>query len=349
MLKRDVILGVFANYGFQYPGIEQYMVSIERSGFSGRKVLLVWNLRPEVRAALLSRGWELIETLPPARETKTLPVNFFIHRIKVVADYLANHGHEFNDVFWLDIKDLIVQTNPSTWMTFRRAGAGIIASTECVTLEQEETNNKWILDVCGKAVHSWLKNEEVINGGTFAGESSLMTRVFNDTFEFIRDYKGEYPACQPGLNYILRTPGIVEELRIPRWVEGFAACLHPMWAQGAPSHPRDLVRPYLRDIPPALDVVKQRLYPQASIDRDLMSISYVDWHAPMDFKFRPTYNPRTGIPLIEADASHQPFCIVHGWDRDFAMKHFFEEAWSLPRLHGVTEVYRDYKNFLEGR
>ena len=144
--RDDLIIGVFANYGMEYPGIEQYMVSIERSGFRGRKVLLVWNLRPEVHNMLIRFGWELIATPPPPRETKTLPVNFFIHRIKVVAEYLQVNAWKYRDVFRLDIKDLVLQTNPSDWMEKNRQGAAIIASTECVTLEQEETNDRWIKD-----------------------------------------------------------------------------------------------------------------------------------------------------------------------------------------------------------
>src|SRR5579863_659430 len=215
--EQDVILGVFANFGFEYPGIEQYMVSIARSGYRGRKVLLCWNVQPPVRNMLIRWGYELVFVEPPAKETKELPVNFFIHRIKVVAEYLAAHKNEFRYVYWLDIKDLVLQTNPSRWMEQHKGDEKIIASTECVTLDQEETNKKWILDVCGSFAPNLLLDKEVINGGTFAGEAVIMADVFKYTYDLIRDYKGEWPACQPTLNYVLHChPDIAPYVRIPR-------------------------------------------------------------------------------------------------------------------------------------
>jgi len=349
--RNDVIIGVFANYGFTYPGIESYMVSIARSGFQGRKVLLVWNLGIPVRNMLTRWGYELIDVDPPAKETKALPVNFFIHRIKVVAEYLRMHHRDFRFVFWLDIKDLILQNDPSLWMEKHKGDARIIASTECVTLEQEETNNKWILDVCGTEVHSWLKDHEVINGGTFAGDAIVMAAVFGNVYEFIRDYKGEYPACQPAINYVLRTKPFIDDLRIPRWSEGFAACLHPMWAQGMrhgfPWNPRDLCRPFLRDVPPALDFNKRLLYARTKTNPDNMGLLYQTFGQSIDFAFTPHNHPTYGIELIDATEQDIPFSIVHGWDRDPGMAHFFTEAYSFDRLHVLTEVYRDYKMFLE--
>jgi hypothetical protein len=344
---QDCIIGVFSNYGLQYPGIEAYMVSLARCGYRGRKVLLVWNLRPEVREILTDYGYELVEVPPPAPETQHLPVNFFIHRMKVVADYLEDHWAEFRYVYWLDIKDLILQTDPSVWMEQNKGEAKIIASTECVTLGEEETNNKWIKDVCGADIHSWLKDHEVINGGTFAGESEIMARLFRAVHEFIKDYIGPWPACQPAINYVLRTPGFIEHLRIPRWTEGFAACLHPMWACGYPSNPRDLCRPYLRDTPPAIDIEKRTLYARTKSDPANLGLRFApNWGGGLEFEFMPNYKQRQGIECIEAGPNDTPFCIVHGWDRDWGMKHFFEQTYALPRLEVLTRVYKGYKESL---
>jgi hypothetical protein len=349
----DVIIGVFANYGFSYPGIEAYMVSIARSGFSGRKVLLCWNLEPPVRDMLLDWGYELVFVDPPARETKTLPVNFFIHRMKVVAEYLAEHKQEFRFVFWLDVKDLILQTDPSLWMEQYRGNAKIIASTECVTLGQEETNKKWIIDVCGQAPNRLL-DKEVINGGTFAGEAAIMADVFMHTYNLIKNYKGEWPACQPSLNYVMHEfPDIAPHVRIPRWTEGFAACLHPMWAtgekEGIPWNPRDLCRPFLRDCPPALDINKRLLFAREKSDPKNMGLAYTPWGGALAFRFASTNNPAHTIELLDSTENDVPFSIVHGWDRDWGMKHFFTETYSFERLQVITEVYNRYRAIIKGR
>jgi hypothetical protein len=350
--EQDLILGVFANFGFEYPGIEQYMVSIARSGYRGRKVLLCWNVQPPVRNMLIRWGYELVAVEPPAKETKELPVNFFIHRMKVVAEYLAAHKNEFRYVYWLDIKDLILQTNPSRWMEQHKGDAKIIASTECVTLGQEETNKKWILDVCGSYAPNLLLDKEVINGGTFAGESAIMADVFKYTYDLIANYKGEWPACQPTLNYVLHChPDIAPYVRIPRWTEGFAACLHPMWAAGKKMeidwNPRDLCRPNLRDVPPAYDMNKKLLYAREKNDPTNVGVGYIAWGKPLNYLFCRENNPMFTIELIESKPTDVPFCIVHGWDRDAGMKHLFQENYSFPRLQVITDVYNDFNTFLK--
>jgi hypothetical protein len=100
----DLILGVFANYSWD--AIEAYAVSIALSGFRGRKVLLVWNLANEVRSRLKVFGFELID-VPPANMRVTFAGEFFRHRDKLVAEYLAAHKSEFRFVFWLDIAQLM--------------------------------------------------------------------------------------------------------------------------------------------------------------------------------------------------------------------------------------------------
>jgi len=344
----DVIIGVFANYGFSYPGIEYYMVSIARSGFTGRKVLLCWNVAKPVQDMLRRWGYELVFVKPPAKETKALPVNFFVHRVKVVAEYLAEHKDEFRFVFWLDIKDLILQSDPSVWMEQHKGDAKIIASTECVTIAQEETNAKWVWDVCGRNAYNEIFDKEVINGGTFAGEADIMADVFMHTYNLIHDYKGEWPACQPTLNYVMHAfPDIKPYVRVPRWTEGFAACLHPMWAHGLkdgkPWHPRDLCRPFLRDCPPALDINKRLLVAREKTDHGNMGLAYLEWGSNLDFKFTTSTNQACTIELIDSTPEDVKFCIVHGWDRDFGMKHFFQETYSFDRLRVITDVYNDYK------
>jgi hypothetical protein len=79
-----------------------------------------------------------------------------------------------------------------------------------------------------------------------------------------------------------------------------------------------------------------------------MSLKYhSSWGGKLEFTFLPKYNPRTGVELISATENDVPFCIVHGWDRDWNMKHIFCEAYSFERLAVLTEVYQDYRQFLE--
>jgi hypothetical protein len=125
----DLILGVLTGtrYQMKYPGVEAYIVSIARSGFTGRKVMLVWNINPNTKQVLIENGFEVIEILPWP------PEPFFHARMRLSYEYLKEHYQEFRYVFWLDIKDLILQSDPSLWMEKNTEGNSLIASTECVT------------------------------------------------------------------------------------------------------------------------------------------------------------------------------------------------------------------------
>src|ERR1039458_7726038 len=109
----DLILGVFANYTLSW--LEAYMVSIQRCGFRGRKVLLVWNINAEVRQRLKEYGFELVEVSPRTTREVVFATEFFRIRDYLAHEYLTQHHHEFRFVFWMDIRDLVFQTDPSVW------------------------------------------------------------------------------------------------------------------------------------------------------------------------------------------------------------------------------------------
>src|ERR1700676_2200490 len=102
---QDLILGVL---GTQWErsrpgGVEAYLESIKRVGFVGRKVMIVWDIHPTTRSALLSHDFELVD-LPTPNDP------FFHARMRVCWEYLKNHYKEFRYIFWLDVKDLVLQS-----------------------------------------------------------------------------------------------------------------------------------------------------------------------------------------------------------------------------------------------
>ena len=313
---QDCILGVLSGqkYVKKYEGIEAYLVSIERSGFTGRKAMIVWNINPIARKMLLNYGFELIDV-----PNQTEP--FFHARIRLARDYLRSHYQEFRYVFWLDIKDLILQSNPSVWMEENIGDYKIIASTECVTIEQEETNQKWAREILGNARYEEIKDEEVINGGTWAGESEIIKNVFEQVYELGKDYKGSYPMCQMSINYVLRQSPFKEVMKIPRWSEGFAACLHPVWSWSA----RALCQPFLRDKPPVLDLKTGILYPGTQSNPNNQMIMFNQWNTVM---IPASNSTLTGCECVE-NPTNKPFAIVHGYDRDWHIRELIEAHYTM--------------------
>lgn len=323
---QDLILGVLSGPQYQlvYPGIEAYVESIKRSGYTGRKVMLAWNLHPLTRFTLEDNGFEIVDILPWP------PEGFFHARMRLAWEYLKDHHEEFRYVFWLDIKDLILQSDPSVWMEENIGEHKLIGSTECVTIEQEQTNQMWAKTILGEDRYQEIKDEEVINGGTWAGESRTMMEVFGQVHQGCLTYGGPYPPCQIWINYVLRQEPFASQLHIPRWSEGFAACLHPCWSPW-----RTPCWPYLRDKHPTLDLSTCTLYPgdQFNPENEVIEFNNFNdmtspWLPSKSMKFIKGVNPLSGIECI-SEPTTKPFAIVHGYDRDWNMRELFEDKYKF--------------------
>lgn len=333
---QDVILGVIGGTWVgpgAYPGVEAYLVSIQRSGFTGRKVMLVWDIRPETRQRLIDFDFELVD-LPTPQDP------FFHARMRVAWEYLKDHYQEFRYIFWLDIKDLILQSDPSVWMEQNIGDHGIVASNECLTIEQEETNQLWSRLIVGEKEYQSIKDEEVINGGTWAGKSEIIAEVFHQTHLRCYSYGGPYPPCQAQINYVMRQEPFKSELYIPRWSEGFAACLHPCWSPWrVPSWPN------MRDPHPVLDINTCTLHAGTEPNpKNPMIVFNPHWGKSRKFRIESLSHPLQGVEC-EDNPKGKAFSIVHGYDRDWDVKSLFEFRYRFNGEYNFNK-YIDYNTEL---
>jgi hypothetical protein len=311
---QDLILGVIGGTWVgpgSYPGIEAYVESIKRSGFAGRKIMMVWGIRHDTRQKLLEYGFELID-LPQPKDP------FFHARMRVCDQYLQEHHQEFRYIFWLDIKDLVLQTNPSVWMEENISDHSLVAATEPVPIRTEETNWLWARNILGETKADEIKECLVLNGGVLAGKSEVMAEVFHQTHLLCYPYGGPYPPCQISMNYVLHTM-LNKELYIPSWSKGFAACLHPCWSPW-----RTPCWSHMRDPHPVLDINTCTLHagttPNAA---DSMVVFNPNWGTDRRIQITSPSQPLHGLECVNAPEG-KPFSIVHGYDRDWDVKSLFE-------------------------
>jgi len=312
--KDDLILGVLGGTWVgpgSYPGIEAYVESIKRSGFSGRKIMLCWEIRPEVRDKLLQYGFELVEQPHPCDP-------FFHARMRVCDQYLENHYKEFRYIFWLDIKDLVLQSNPSVWIEQNIGEHSIVASTEPVPINTEETNWLWARSILGEHKASEIEDRLVINGGAIAGKAEEMAAFFHQTHLLCYPYGGPYPPCQISMNYVLYTM-FNSGLYTPSWSEGFAACLHPCWSPW-----RTPCWPHMKDPHPVLELSTCTLHagtvPNPS---NKMIVFNPHWGTNRRIKIENATHPLEGLECVD-NPTGKAFCIVHGYDRDWDVKSLFD-------------------------
>jgi hypothetical protein len=312
--EQDLILGVMGGTWVGvpgYPGIEAYVESIRRSGFTGRKVMLCWGIRTEVRQKLIEYGFELVD-LPQPQDP------FFHARMRVCAQYLQEHHKEFRYIFWLDIKDLILQNNPSVWMEENLGEHALVVATEPVPIMTEETNWLWARNILGETRAAEIKDCLVLNGGVFAGKSEAMAELFHQTHLLCYPYGGPYPPCQISMNYVVHVM-FRGSLYIPAWSEGFAACLHPCWSPW-----RTPCWPHMRDPHPVLDINTCTLYAGTTPNPSNRMIEFnPHWGVDRRVKITTPSHPLQGLECVDSPQG-KPFSIVHGYDRDWDVKALFE-------------------------
>jgi hypothetical protein len=202
----DCIIGTAKGYG--WGSFKNYAVSLASSGFRGRKVLFVCDVTDAARAALKRLGFELVEYVSTGNNT-------VIERFRILRDWLAANKSSLRYVIHCDIRDVVVQSDPSPWM--EKQTAKIFGASEAILYRNEFCNPEWIKKLYGEQTLASLANEEVICAGTIAGEADAVYRLVKRIYESSTDRFGDDQAA---LNVLLRTE-FKDEMTIPQISEGF--------------------------------------------------------------------------------------------------------------------------------
>ena len=208
----DLVLGVVQNY--DWPQLRAYAVSLTRSGFSGTKLLFVNNISTPARLHLTQLGFTLIDFFCDDRD------GFIIRgRFKPVVEFLKEKYHVFRYIIWTDVRDVVFQTNPSTWLEEHLSPHKLLGAKECWKIKDEGFNNRWARETAPEA-YEGLREEDACCGGTLAGDAMWMTMILDKIYKIVSD--NPQANDQGALNYLLRTPTFKEVTRVPRMEEGFA-------------------------------------------------------------------------------------------------------------------------------
>jgi hypothetical protein len=225
----DAVIGVIKDYG--WPELRNYAVSLAKCGFEGEKILFVDGISDEATKNLLRLGFILVPYENPASirskkcgsQEDSLAWGFFGRwRFRPVIDYLTPRIEGFRYIVWCDVRDVLFQTDPAAWLADNLNGAKLVGAAEGYIIENQQHNAFWAQRT-SPGDYEWLKKEEVICSGTFAGEARTMLAVFEHMFE-LHESIADPAAFDQGLwNLTARTSPFKEVFRIPKMREGFCA------------------------------------------------------------------------------------------------------------------------------
>jgi hypothetical protein len=203
----DLLIGTMS--GYDWEAIEPWAVSLDRSGYRGRKVVLACNADPAVMAELRARAYEVVTYAIEADSGRAhYPTEGFqdadaaAERFYLIWRYLAARPADYRYVMSVDMRDALFQANPVDWLDAHLDGKAILASSEAIRFGDEEWCSQSLLENFGPEVHRELAPRVIRNSGVIAGRGEYFRDLCLNVHLLCRSAKTPY-ADQAALNILL--------------------------------------------------------------------------------------------------------------------------------------------------
>jgi len=180
----DLLIGAIS--GYDYSQIQYFVNSLERSGFTGEKVLITYDASFDTVDKLIEKGFQIVTFAEnPVEKKFYYPLEGFRHkdtsidRFYQLWRYLQLHSNTYRFVISMDVRDVIFQLNPSAWLEENLGSKKINVGSECIP---EEWNLEMIEESYGPLVHQMMENVTTMNAGTIAGHAEAIKDLALNVF-----------------------------------------------------------------------------------------------------------------------------------------------------------------------
>jgi hypothetical protein len=210
-MSKDLIIGGASNYTWNE--LKYWVNSIKKTGFDGDIVLVGTNYTKETIDKLSSEGVILSmygKKMPNGDIVAHSNGAPHVERFFYIWNYLENMNKDYRYVITTDTRDVIFQTNPSTWLhrnlcTDVQYSTDIVVSSEGMRYKNEPWGDKNLLETFGPYFHNILKENMIYNVGTIAGNYEHVKGLLS--FIFHLSINRPIPIVdQAVFNFIINTP-----------------------------------------------------------------------------------------------------------------------------------------------
>jgi hypothetical protein len=184
---KDIVIGCITNYTFE--NIKLFVNSIDRSGFSGHKVMIVYNVPFSTVDELKKRGWDVIgfnrddlNQRYTYRDNFIVTVDRHLHYYLTLKQLSEENPGGLRYVMAIDPKDVIFQYNPSKWLEENLGDKKINVGCESVKYKDETWGRSNLLESFGEIVYDRCKDNLIYNAGTIAGKWEAMSELFLNVY-----------------------------------------------------------------------------------------------------------------------------------------------------------------------
>lgn len=214
-----IIFGCITKYSPD--DIRPYVESIQQSGFSGDKVMLVYDVPQETISYLKSKGWNLYG----ADLHQHIILQRFVDAYKLLESY------ENETIIWTDVKDVIFQKDPTEWIEKNMKGE-ILAFSECVKFKDDS----WAVVNAGTSFPmewEWLQNKTSYCAGTIVGKGYALKDLFIEIYRWSLTTANQGQLSdQAAYNVLINLNHFKENVQFVNQEEGFVTQLGTVFIKG---------------------------------------------------------------------------------------------------------------------
>jgi hypothetical protein len=229
--NKDLIIGFASGYSFS--DVSCWVNSLDRSGFTGDKVLFCHEMTDKDMLKINMKGYKIPPMVDGGMSIHSARwLNVYKYLSALPADKV------YRRVLMTDVKDIIFQYNPSLWFDNNFTDRLLIMASEGIRFDDES----WIRDTMeqayGKEACKDLKGHIIINSGSTSGSQGAFTNLAEAVYSLA--CKSRYwLADQHALNlYLARSPAVKQLVAQCDSSTGYAAT---MGTYGYPEYQKFLI------------------------------------------------------------------------------------------------------------
>jgi hypothetical protein len=170
---KDLIVGCATNY--DWSKLKYWVNSINASGFEGDKVLILMNCDKDTAQKITDAGFSIIAFNQDADGNLTYQSQLMVHVERFVHIYRLLKDNQYRYVITTDVKDVIFQKNPSTWLENNLTDKeDLVFASESIKYKDEPWGRENLTQCYGQGIYEDFKNNTIFNVGVLAGRGYAM-------------------------------------------------------------------------------------------------------------------------------------------------------------------------------
>jgi hypothetical protein len=181
---KDVVVGCITGYDFDK--IKPWVNSLDNCGFDGAKVMICYNIDYATVEELAKRNYTVLAFGKDEDKKqfvyKKQDFSIVVERFYHMWYFLKKFSGEYRYIISTDVKDVVFQSNPSTWLEQNIGDKEINVACESIMYKDEDWGNHNLFKSFGPLIHDHCKNNLIYNAGTLSGKFDTMLDFFLNVY-----------------------------------------------------------------------------------------------------------------------------------------------------------------------